>query len=261
MPQAKQEALKALAANDALAEAHSALALVLHWYEWRWADADRSYRRALELSPGDTFARCIYAHLLGMLGRADESVAEARAAVERDPLEPYGHYTLALMLSIARRFDEAMTAARAGIELDASYQWLYVPLAWGLAGLGKHDRAAEAFGQAAGTAPSDPMPQSFRGWALGRAGQRQAALEILSDLEQRRTQEYVGAAPIAIVNLGLGEYDRTFNWLQSAVEEREGLLGWLKEWFIFDPLRSDARFQALLKKMNFPQAETESHDA
>ena len=252
MPAAKEASLKALAIDDTVADAHLALGMVLHFYEWDWPGAERECRRALDLNPGYTQARTVYALLLGVAGRADESVAEARAAVERDPLEVYSRHMSSLMLYLARRYDEAIVEARAGIELDRAYHLFYWDLGLPLVGLGRYDEAVEALRQAAMLAPGDLFSQSYFGWALGLAGQRQEARAILEDLEQRRTQEYVGGIFLAQASLGLGEHDQAIAWLQKAAEERDGWMVALNTLLLFDPLRSDSRFQALLKKMNFP---------
>ena len=86
MPEAREAALKALALDETAAEAHLSLAFVLHYYDWDWERAEQEYRRALELNPGDTYARSTYAALLGTLGRVDESIAQAQSAVENDPV-------------------------------------------------------------------------------------------------------------------------------------------------------------------------------
>ena len=227
MPEAKEAALKTLALDETVADAHAALALVLHYYDWDWAGAEREYRRVLELNPGDTFARCSYANLLGMVGRVDESVAEARSAVERDPVSPFCCYILAGVFVKARRFEEAIAESHAGIELDPSYHFLCMSLGWGLAGLGRHDEAVDAFRQQVIAAAGDSFSQGWLGWALGLAGQRQEALIILDDLERRRRQAYVGGTLLASVCLGLGDHDRAISWLQHAAEERDGLMTFL----------------------------------
>ena len=94
MPVAKEAALKALAIDERFFDAHFALAEVLDYFEWDWKGAEREYRRALELNPGDTLARTHYAELLGRLGRADTSIAEARHAIDRDPLSVFGRHIL-----------------------------------------------------------------------------------------------------------------------------------------------------------------------
>ena len=253
MPEAKEAALKTLVLDETVADAHAALAVVLHFYDWDWAGAEREYRRALELNPGDTFARCAYANLLGTVGRVDESVAEARSAVEHDPVSPACRYTLQQAFVMARRFEEAIAESHAGIELDPSYHFLYMSLGWGLAGLGRHDEAVDAFRQQVIAAAGDPVAQGWLGWALGLAGHRQEALTILGDLEGRRSQEYVGGLLLACVSLGLDEHDQAISWLQEAAEERDGLMALVNTLPVFGPLRSDPRFQDLLRRMNFPQ--------
>ena len=253
MPEAKEAALEALALDESVAEAHEALAFVLLFYDWDWAGAERAYRRALQLNPGNAIARSGYATLLGTVGRVDESVAEARSAVERDPVSHMSCFNLAMTFATTRRFEEAVAEANAGIELDPSYHLMYQPLAAGLAGLGRRDEAVEAFRLQVNAAPADPMSQAGLGWALGFAGQRDEALTILGDLERRRHESYLGSALLAWVCLGLGDHDQAISWLQQAAEERDCQMAVLNTMLIYDPLRSDPRFQAILKKMNFPQ--------
>ena len=254
MPLAKEAALKALAIDETIADAHFGMATVLDYYEWNWTQAEQEYRRALELNPGDTQARSYYALLLARLGRADAGIAEARHAVDRDPLAVFSRWVLALVLYVAGRFEAVMAEAHAGIELEATYHLLYWDLGWALAGLGRYDDAVAALRQATNVAPGDPLSQAHLGWALGVAGQRQEALTIRTGLERRRTQEYFSGVLMACVNVGLGEHDRTISWLERAADERDALLPWLNVWIPFDPLRADPRFQALLQKMNFPAA-------
>ena len=254
MPMAKEAALKALAIDETVADAHFTLAYVLELFEWNWTGAEREYRRALALNPGDTLARGNYALLLGKVRRADDSVAEAQHAIERDPLSLVPHFMLAQVLYLARRFHEAMAEAHAGIELEPAYHLFHWLLGWALGGLGRYDEAVEALRQATILAPGDPTAQAFLGWALALAGHRQEALTILGDLERRRTQEYFSGFLVAMVNVGLGEREQAISWLQKAAEERDALLPFLNTWPAVDPLRPDPRFQALLRRMNFPCA-------
>ena len=253
MPEAKEAALKALALDETMADAHELLGIVLHVYEWDWEGAEREYRRALELNPGDAQARTAYAWLLATLARTDEALAEARSAVERAPVSAQCRYILALVFVTARRYEEAIAAARAGIELDPGLPMSYQPLGRALVGLGRNDEAVEAFRRQVNLASGDPTPQAELGWALGRAGQRQEALTILGNLERRRGEAYVSGTLLALVCLGLGDHDQAISWLQQAVEEeRDGMLAALNGLPHVDPLRSDPRFQALLQRMKFP---------
>ena len=103
MPKAKESALMALALDDTVADAHTALAFVFHNYEWDWSGAEREYRRALELGSEDTFARSNYSFMLAQTGRADQSVAEARAVVEREPIASVYRYMLVMALILSSR--------------------------------------------------------------------------------------------------------------------------------------------------------------
>ena len=253
MPAAKEASLKALEIDDTVADAHGALALVLDWYEWDWAGAEREYHRALDLNPGDTFTRILYGVLLVQQGRGQEAESETRAAVERDPLSIINRHNLSLVLYLDRRFDLAMAEARAGMELERNAHLFHMDLGLALAGLNRYDDAIETFEQGTALAPDDLLLQAYLGWALGLAGRKEEALTILSELERRRSQEYVGSLLSSMVCIGLGDHDQAILWLQRAVEERECWLISLNTLFVFDPLRPDPRFQSILKKMNFPQ--------
>ena len=107
LPEAKEAALKAIEIDEAVADAHFSLATVFEWYEWNWVQAEREYRRALELDPGHTYARSNLAQLLAKVGRAEDAVAEARHAITLDPLSLHSRYQLSLVLLLARQFEEA----------------------------------------------------------------------------------------------------------------------------------------------------------
>ena len=262
MPAAKEAALKALAIDETVAYAHVALGFVLHYYEWDRPGAEREYRRALDLNPGDTDARCWYAQLLTQAGHTGAAIAEARHAIERDPLASNGRVQHSLALCMARRFEAAVAKAHTGIELDPTHIGLFWSLGWASVGLAKYNEAVESFRQATVVAPADPVSPGYLGWACGLSGRRQEALTILGDLERRRSQEYFSGWLMAHVSLGLGEHEQAIGWLQKAAEERDGLLMFLKVHPFFDSLRADPRFQTLLRRMNFPSAsETGAIDA
>ena len=145
-----------------------------------------------------------------------------------------------------------MAQSHAGIELEPHYHPFRWSLGWALGGLGRYDEAIEAFKQGLVAAPDDAFPRSCLAWALGVAGRRNEAVVILGDLERQRTQEYVSGFLIAVVQVGLDERERAISSLQDAADERDALLPYANVWFAFDPLRADPRFQALLRKMNFP---------
>ncbi len=253
MPTAEEASRKALAIDNTVVDAHTALAFVLQFYEWDWPGAEREYRRALDLNPADTFARTHYSLLLGQTGKADASITEARHAVVSDPLSVHSRHMLAMSLVMARRFDQAMVETRAGLELDA-YQPLYWDLCWALVGLGRLDEAVERGREATTLAPGDLMAQSWLGWTLGLAGKRREATTILEDLERRRRQEYVGGVVLASVCVGLDAHEQAISWLQQAAEERDGFMPWLNTLLVFDPLRSAPRFPSPPPPPELPRA-------
>ena len=254
MRKAREAALHALDLGETVADAHAALGLVLNYHDWDWPGAEREYRRALELNPSDTQARAYHAMLLGCEGRADAAIAEARQAVARDPLDLFSNYVLALVLVCARRFDAAIRQSHLTIELSPGFYLPYCSLAWAAGATGQSREAVAALRQAVVCAQGDLFSQGYLGWALGLAGEKDEAQAILSRLKQRRTEGYFSAFLIAVVLVGLGEHDQAVEWSLQASEDRDGLLPFLHEFAPFDPIRSDPRFQDLLRRMNFPQS-------
>ena len=131
----------------------------------------------------------------------------------------------------------------------------HLDLGWPLGGLGRHQEAAEAHKRALSLAPDDLLTKASVGCELGFAGQRDEALEIFEDLERHRTTEYVGGVLMASVCVGLGDREQAMSWLHTAADERDATLPYINlvSAFPLESLRSDPRFQALLRRMNFPE--------
>ena len=255
MPKAKTSALKALALDETVSEAHYAHAFVLHYYEWDWTGAEREYRRAQELNPGDAVSYMGYSELLAHLGRPDESVTQARHAVEHDPLSPLTRFALAYATMVAQRFNDAVAEARTAIELEPAFPLGYTVLSGALVALGRHEEAVEACRHAVTLAPSETYLQANLGWVLAQTGQRREARAILSDLEEHLERKYVSGTMIAGVHIALGNEDQAIACLRRAADERDPMLADLNTVFGFGRIRSDPRFQDLLRRMNFPTAE------
>ena len=253
MPQAKEAARKALAIDESVDVAHAALGNVLALYEWDWAGAERALRRALVLNPADASTRSDLARLLGLLGRADASLTEARRAVEIDPVSAPCGRDLALALLFARRFEAGRDQARRTLDLAPGFLPASWDLAWATAGLGAVGDAVAILRQARRSAPSDTTTEAFLGLACALAGQREEAVDILDHLKQLRANRYTSAVHLATICGALGELEQAFAWLEQAFEERAGLLVFAKVSLHFDPLRADPRFQALLRRMKFPE--------
>ena len=252
MPLAKRAAVEALAADETIAAAHTAMARVLEVYEWDRPAALRENGRALELSPGDALIRTFYAVLLARDGQEAASVIETRAAVESDPLSLMARSFLSLILVCARRFDDALVEASHAVEMDPTHFLAGWSLGLAMAGQGRNEEAIDVFKHATTVQPDDPYAQGYLGWALGLAGQRKDATRILHELEDKRRRQYCSGSSPALVSLGLGDHRQALSWLETAAEERDPMLAFINVLYVYDPLRSDPRFHALLRRMNFP---------
>ena len=252
MASVKTAARKALAIDGAVAEAHAAMAIALH-FERDWPGAEREYQRALRLNPGDEFARCSHMMLLSQVGRTDAGIIEGRQGVDLNPISVVLRHYLADGLYIARQYEAAVDEANAGLELEPNYYHFYWDLGWSWAGLGDYEEAVAALRRGASRSSNDPLTYAFLGWALGLAGRREEAKEVLRDLEQRREEGSFSGFLLALVHLGLEDREKAVSALQRAEEERDVLIPFINVWPALDPLRSDPRFRDLVRRMNFPQ--------
>ena len=254
MPQARQLALKAVAMDEQLAVGHFVLGLVLHNHDCDWSQAERVYLRAIELDPGLMEAHTWLSLLLSHTGRHEEATARAKSAIQVNPIDPVATNQLATALVFARKYDAACGQCRRILEKEPTLSAAHYNLANALMYLGKYDEALNACAQALKHLPNEPYTLSAYGWLCGVIGRRQEAENIVARLQQRRSEGYCSALVLAQCYVGLGDTDRAIEWCETAYDDRDGFSPWMGHWPSLDPLRSDPRFQALLRKMNFPTA-------
>src|SRR6184192_2852697 len=247
MPKTRAAALKALALEPTLAEAHASLGDQLCFYDWDAPAAERELRRAIELNPSLANAHFFYSHCLASHGRLDEALAEARRAHELDPLNAQVATALPWALYAARRYDEAIAVQRKSLDLDPDFAWGHMILALALTAKGRYAEALAAARKMAALAGDAPNFAGIFGYVAGRAGERAEAQHILTALERRPPGNTAFA--IALVHLGLGHTDQALRWLQAAYEERSEWLPFVAPSPIFDPVRPDPRFRALMRKV------------
>ena len=243
---------RALALDDDLAEAHAARALLLAFHEWRLADAEPAFRRALALNPEDATAHSWYAQYLSAIGRREEALAESRRAVERDPLSHWINTAFGGHLYWARRFDDAIAQCRKTLELDPGYGRARRCLALGYVQRGAYEQAVQELGDDRSSSARTLSELEDLGYVYARAGRSSDARDIIRELTNRSARQYVPAYPLALVHAGLGENDRALEWLERAGEERSPRLVFLGVEPAFDDLRDDARFAALRRKLGLP---------
>jgi len=251
-PKVKEAAQTAVRMDPMLADAHYYLALVAQEYDRDFTEAEREFRRALELNPNAAEIRHLYSHFLLCMDRWEESKSEDRRAVETDPLDPDLIGCLGWHSVATGDYDEAEKQCRQGLSMGASI-WVRVFLGWSYERRGLYNEAILEFQRAVVGWGGAVFPTAALGHAYAAGGRDREAREVLDRLLKRSTKEYVSAYDVAIVYTGLGDRDRAFEWLEKAYEERSNSL----VRFRMDPriwsLRSDARFQDLLRRMNFPQ--------
>ena len=252
---AKSAAQKALELDEKLAEAHIALGRIKQLHEWDWQGAEGAFRRGIELNPNATFPRILYANYLTALGRFEESIVIGKRTLEIDPLSPAAYNEYGWALEYAGRDEEALEQYRKGLELDPDFAQSHGVLASFYLRKGLVEKAIIHTEKEENSLGETRPPPSLGllGNVYARAGRRADALRILNELKRRAKKEYVSSAALADVYLGLGEKEQALSLLEKAYEEHDVFLVWLKNHRNYDPLRSDPRFQDLLRRLNFPE--------
>ncbi len=246
---AREYALKALALDETLPEAHTSLAWVLHVYDWDWAGAVREYRRALELNPGFATAHHWYSFVLLVNGQPEQAMAEALTALELDPSAISVRRGAGWLSYYTRRYDQALYHLRRAIAMNPTSEDTYRVLGLVLAQQGAYAEAERAFRDAITLSPDLSYATAGVAHVLALSGRRREAGAIVAELEARARERYVTPVAFCIAHLGLKNVDQVFYWLERAYQDRRGWLTYLKVDPIFDSVRDDPRFVALTKKM------------
>jgi serine/threonine protein kinase/tetratricopeptide (TPR) repeat protein len=248
---AKEAALKALEIDSMLAEAYTSLAMVKASAEWDWIGAENDYKRAIELNPGYATAHHWYAFYLTGLGRHDEAIAEIKIAQELDPLSLVISRNLGMFFYYARQYDKAIEAFQRTIDMDPSFSEVHLGL--GVAYLQKsmYEEALAEFQKEISQAGIGITTIGITaiGITYAKMGRRDEAQQVLDDLINRSKEEYVLQVGMARLYFALGENDQGFKWLDKAYEELDSGLWNIKVNPLYDSVRSDPRFKAILKKM------------
>ena len=243
---AKVAALRALALDSTLAEAHTSLAIVSMWYDLDGATAERELNRAIALDSGYAPARLFHAWYLRSHGYADSAIKEARLARELDPLSLIANIRVGSMLFYSGKYEEARAELESALELDTTNAMAHAELARVFVQL---HRCPEAL------ATIYKLPASFQnvergveGYVYATCGHRPEAQTMLQDLQRRWRRGFVFASRIAVLEVGLHHYDDALGWLDSAIVQRDPMSQALAIEPLYAPLRSDPRFERLLAK-------------
>jgi serine/threonine-protein kinase len=246
---AKEYARKALALDESLAEAHTSLAWSMFIYDWDWEGATKEFRRAIELDPRYATAHQWHAFSLASRGRLDEALLEGHVAQELDPASVSIRRTLGWLYYYARRYEQARYHLSRAIEMNPEAEETYRVLGLAHAIGGDLVEGERVLREAITLRGAGPYAIATLGYVLGRKGDREGALALVNDLEQRAASGYVSSVAFATLYLGLGDVEQALDWTERAREERRGWVAYLRINPIFDPLRESPRFQALIEKM------------
>jgi eukaryotic-like serine/threonine-protein kinase len=248
-PKARDAAMKALSLDQGLAEAHAALAFIHYQWEWNWQEADREFRRAIDLDPNYAPAHQWYSSFLAAMGRTDEAVEEGNRAAELEPFSISVSMHPGWINYLMRRYDAAIKLSQQNTKLypNSFFVLRYQALAY--EAQGKHEEAINLLERALSNTPGSILLRTDLGHAYAVAGRRKEALASLEELRQLSGQRHVSSFHLGLIYAGLGDKDRAFEMLNKAYTERAERLVWINVDPRFDKLRTDPRFINLLQRL------------
>jgi len=249
MPKARAAADQALALDPNLAAAYVPRAYVDAFYNFDWAQGERTFRRAIQLNPNEAVAHLFYGQLLMVIGRYDDASREVERARTLDPLSSYANAMAIWPLYLGKRFKEAGEAATRLAASDPKNASPHFVLGLSYSMAGDPKRGADEFHQAYAL---DPRPNylAWVGWAKARQGDRAGATQVLNQLEDLSRATFVQPYNFAILYAALGQRDRCIAELQRGLEAHSEEQVEIRTSVAMDPVRPDPRFKEILRKMN-----------
>jgi TolB-like protein/DNA-binding winged helix-turn-helix (wHTH) protein/Flp pilus assembly protein TadD len=248
-PRAKAHAIQALKLDDRSAEAHTTLAHIIMNYEWDWAAAEREFREAIQLNPNYANAHHWYGDYLSAVGRHQEAIAESKRALELDPLSPIINAWLGWRHYFARQLDQAIGQYLKTLEIDENFVPAHLVLGQAYEQKAMTEEAIAELQKAVKLSKGGPLYVASLAHALAAFGRRSEADKLLVQMIDRAQRGYIAPFHIAVIYAGLGDTNRTLAWLEKGYEERSTWMVWLKVDPRFDSMRSDRRFQDLLRRL------------
>lgn len=252
-PKARAAAMKALELDDKLAEAHTILGAVNLFYDWDWSGAEREFKRAVEINQSYSDAHQMYGYYLSAMGRFDEALYEMRRAQELDPLSLEKIAGIGDILSYRRQYDQALEQYQKALEMDPNSGYTHWSIGNVYVQKGRYEEAIAEYQKSIPLSGDSPDEPASLGYAYGLSGKRREAHQVIDELKERSKRSYISPTLIAIIYTGLGEKDQAFAWLDKAYDGRDFILVLLKVEPMFDSLRSDPRFAALMRRVGLPQ--------
>ena len=248
---AKEYARKALELDETVAETHASLAWTLFVYDWNWTEAEREFRRAIELDARYATAHQWYAFYLASRGHLEEALVEGHTALEMDPASVSIRRSVGWLYFYARRFEQSRYHLSRAIAMNPTAEETYRVLGLTLSQMGQLEEAERVIREGLSLPGTATYTQSALGYVLARQGRREEARRVLAALEEQRRTGYVSSVAFATLLIGLEERELALDWVERAYDERRGWMAYLRVNALVDPLRGHPRFDALLQRMRF----------
>jgi len=245
MPKARQAALRALQLDNSLAEAHASLGLIEENYDYDWKGAEKEFRQAIQFDPQYATAHQWYAEFLSWEGRFEEALAESERARQLDPLSLIIASDHASILYYSRQYDSAVKQCRSVLELDSHFNHAWAVMISAYLQMGKYDEAIEGINN---SVEEGPWTWAGKAAVYGRSGHTKEARLALAKLEQLPESQVYRTAALLIAYSGTGQKERVIDLLQQAYSDHSNTLMQIKVDPMYDPVRSDPRFNGLLRR-------------
>ena len=247
---ARTAAGKARQIDDSLGTAHASLAIGYYYFDWDWANAEKEFKRALEVDPSLVTAYHWYAHYLFSMGRTEESFRINHRALDLDPLDLPSSAHVGWHYVFMRQYDLAIEPLQKTIDMSPDWpvaRW-YLGLAYEQKGA--YDDAIREFQYCVRVTSDRPSMLALLGHAYAAAGRKKEARAVLEKLSALAKQRYVASYPVAVVYAALGDKEQALARLERAYDEGDSWMDYLGVDPRLDPLRSDPRFVDLMRRMN-----------
>jgi len=252
LPRVKEAAQNALDRDETLTYAHEVLAVAKLHYDWDFSGAEQEHKRAIELSPGNPEAHHFYSHFLLAMGRFDESAAETALAVEGNPLGSGLRACLCWHRYTIHQYAESAAQAQKAIEMSPDFFWPHVVLGWDHEQQREDEKAISEFQKGIKLSNGISFAVAPLAHVYAIAGKKKEAEETLAKLKDIGKHDYVSPLDMAIIYTGMGDKEIAFEWLERALHERSFWLVYIRWEPRLDPLRSDPRFQEVLRRIGLP---------
>ena len=253
-PLAKEAALEANELDPELAEARTSLANVAFFHDWDWQKAEREYIHAIKLNPNYANAHHWYGEYLIIMKRFNEAMLEKNRALELEPLDPHFNCGVGLPYLYADRYGEAINLFRKAYDLDPNFPPTHLWLGWAYIRQGQYDEAIQTYQNTMRLSGQTPG-FCFYGLciAYSLSGRKDDALRELQRMKEREKEGYFPPGNFVWAYAGLGDLEKAMDCLQASYKERNTTMLYIEIDSVLDDLRPDARFQDIVRKMNFPE--------